>query len=102
LLCATVKRAQRTSIEELARRRVRRKVQALPQPERAVIRWRFGLCGRALTLREVAARLSVSCSTAHTIEQRGIAALRRMYGIAESDSADLKPGVTDRPRSDAA
>jgi DNA-directed RNA polymerase sigma subunit (sigma70/sigma32) len=55
---------------------------AVAEPDASVLRWRHGLGGNEpLSIREVAARLEVAVSTAHSIERRGLRALRQAYGV---------------------
>jgi DNA-directed RNA polymerase specialized sigma24 family protein len=58
---------------------VRLYVDRLPPAERVVIQLRYGLGGRALTCREVAAFCSISVGSAHAAEHEGLERLRQMY-----------------------
>lgn len=59
--------------------RVRRYVSMLPAIEQQVVCWRFGLDDEALTVRQVAARLSMPRSTVSDIESRALSRLRGFY-----------------------
>ena len=61
--------------------RLRRRLSQLPAIEGAVVRWRYGIDAEQLSVRQVAARLGVSGSTALAIERRAIDALRDHYGL---------------------
>ncbi len=67
------------------RERLRRAlVDALGERERRVIRMRYGLDGeRALTQKEVAARLGISRSYVSRIEQAALDKLRAAFGTAK-------------------
>lgn len=67
--------------------RVRRFIDWLPEIERRVIRWRYGIDCDQLTLREIAGRLGMGKSTVGDIEQRALARLRGAYGISRRDAA---------------
>jgi RNA polymerase sigma factor (sigma-70 family) len=48
----------------------------LSERERSVLRWRFGLDGETLSLREIAARLGVSAERVRQLENRALGKLR--------------------------
>ncbi len=72
------------AVSSIEAARVRRLVGGLPQLERHVICWRYGLGGESLSVRQVAARLGVSLGGAWKIEQRALEQLRGHYGLAEA------------------
>lgn len=59
--------------------RLRGLVLSLPQPQRSVIEWHFGLQNERLTLREVASRLNCSTSRVRRLECSGLELLRREF-----------------------
>jgi DNA-directed RNA polymerase sigma subunit (sigma70/sigma32) len=63
---------------------LRHRVARLPQPERAVIEWRYGVGRERLTHREVAGRLRVSLGKAWKIEQSGVALLREGFDLGQA------------------
>ncbi len=65
-----------TSIEAA---RVRRELCRLPELERIVICWRYGIGCMPVGHREIARRLNVSLGTAWNIEQRALERLRDAY-----------------------
>lgn len=64
--------------------RLRRELRRLPELERLVIAWRFGLGCPRLGHREIARRLGVAVGTAWNIEQRGLERLRSAYGARDA------------------
>jgi RNA polymerase primary sigma factor len=78
-------------IEEVAEadrdRRVNELVGQLPEPERNVIRLRFGLAGdEPRTLRQTGSELGISAERARELEERG---LRRLAGSPELEQLRL-------------
>ncbi|MHA7839694.1 MAG: sigma-70 family RNA polymerase sigma factor, partial [bacterium] len=62
---------------------------ALPERERRVVEWRFGLVGRQpLTLSEIGARLDVSRERVRQIEKQALASLREL-SLARKMAAEL-------------
>lgn len=55
---------------------VRRLIRELPDIERRVVRWRYGIEAEALTVRQIAARLGIGKSTVSDIEHRALDRLR--------------------------
>lgn len=64
--------------------RVRRFVRTLPLLERKVIAARYGLVGKPMSCRQVAARLGISKSSVSDIEQRALDRLRDMYELSDA------------------
>jgi RNA polymerase sigma factor (sigma-70 family) len=56
--------------------RVRRLVRELPDIERRIVMWRYGIGADVLTVREIARRLGIGKSTVSDIEARALARLR--------------------------
>jgi RNA polymerase sigma factor (sigma-70 family) len=68
--------------------RLRRAFRTLPELERRVLAWRFGLAGtEQLSIRQIATRLGLSVGTVWNLEQRGLEALRSDYGIYQEAAA---------------
>lgn len=65
--------------------RVRRLVRQLPEIERRVIRWRYGIQSEQLTVREVAHRLGTSPRAITRISDRAISRLRILSGAAQPE-----------------
>jgi DNA-directed RNA polymerase sigma subunit (sigma70/sigma32) len=71
------------AVEGLLRARdVRAQVRALPEPQRSVIGWRYGLDGPTMTCHEVDAHLRLRPGAAYRIERRALARLRRDVTLA--------------------
>lgn len=63
-------------------RRLRGAVNELPEPERHVLAWRFGLDGLTLTRREIAERLTLKPSAVAALETAALARLRVRLEVA--------------------
>jgi len=59
--------------------RLHRELSRLPEPDRHVIEWRYGLGCKPLSLRQVAKRLGIALGSAWNIEQRALDQLRSSY-----------------------
>ncbi len=81
---ADVHEAAVTNIEAA---RVRRLLRQLPEIERRILRWRYGIDAETLTVREIAARLGIGKSTVADIEGRALARLRMTLTTADDLSA---------------
>jgi RNA polymerase primary sigma factor len=73
---------------ELTEEAVHRSVDALPERERAIVRWRFGLDGEEpLTLAEIGVRLELSTERVRQLERRALTLLshrRELAALAEA------------------
>ena len=80
----------------LERDAVRRAVDALPEPDREVVRLRFGIDGDPpQTQRAVGRRLGIGASEVRAIEQRALARLARVRELeALSETTPLEDGVS--------
>jgi RNA polymerase primary sigma factor len=68
---------------DLTEEAVHRSVAALPEREREIVRWRFGLDGEEpLTLAEIAERLDLSPERVRQLERRALALLSRRRELA--------------------
>jgi DNA-directed RNA polymerase specialized sigma subunit len=63
-------------------RRLRHTVNELPELERRVLTWRFGLDGLTLTRREIADRLKLKTTAVATLERAALARLRAQLEAA--------------------
>ncbi|SRR5581483_4270761 len=70
---------EETAIASIEAARVRRFVRALPEIERRVIRWRYGLGCPELSFQEIADRLGMGKTTVFDVERRAIEMLRGFY-----------------------
>jgi RNA polymerase sigma factor (sigma-70 family) len=84
--------------------RVRRFIDELPPPEKAVVIWRYGLDGVELSFAEIARRLGVGKVTVWDMEKRALGRLRASYGLSrEPEQADLEaPPAREEPLRRAA
>jgi RNA polymerase sigma factor (sigma-70 family) len=63
-------------VANVAAAELRNLLSGLSERERSVLRWRFGLDGESLSLREIAARLGVSGERVRQLENRALGKLR--------------------------
>src|SRR3954447_24914376 len=67
--------------------RVRRLIRELPEIERRVVRWRYGIEAEVLTVREIAGRLGIGKSTVSDIEKRALVRLRASVAVKDDLAA---------------
>lgn len=72
------------AVHNLEAARLRRELRRLPDLERRVLEWHWGLDGPPLSHRQIARRLSISVGSAWNIEQRALSQLRDRYDIADA------------------
>lgn len=69
---------------DLVRQTIRHSLSSLPEREREVLEWRFGLKGdRELTLREIGERFGLSRERVRQIQLKGLARLRDRVDVTE-------------------